>query len=151
MMDTRLLMMLQVKVGSVHNLRAVPHGTRRTAPLSGGSFEGPRLRGSVFAGGSADWQVLRSDGVLEMDLRVTLQTDDGALISMRSFGLRHGPPEVIAAIGRGETVDPSTYYFRTLPRFETAHPAYLFLNRLIAVASGDRRPEGPIYTIHEVL
>jgi hypothetical protein len=86
-----------------------------------------------------------------MDLRCTLRTDDGALISMSSFGLRHGPPEVIGAIGRGETVDPATYYFRTIPRFETASPAYSFLNRIVAVATGDRRPEGPIYTIHEVL
>ena len=150
-MNTRLLMTMHVKVGSVLNIGAVPYGMRRTAPLGGGTFEGPRLRGTILPGGSADWQLLRSDGVLEMDLRFTLRTDDGALISMRSFGLRHGPPEVIAAIGRGETVDPSTYYFRTMPRFETAHPAYVFLNRLIAVASGDRRPEGPIYTIHEVL
>ena len=93
--------------------------------------------------GSADWLLLRADGVLELDLRATLRTDDGALISMRSFGLRHGPSEVMAAIGRGETVNPATYYFRTTPRFETAHPAYTFLNRLVAVASGDRRPEGP--------
>ena len=113
--------------------------------------EGPRLRGTIVPNSSADWQLLRSDGVLEMDLRFTLRTDDGVLISMSAFGLRHGPPEVIAAIGRGETVDPSTYYFRTMPRFETAHPAYSFLNHLIAVASGDRRPEGPIYTIHEVI
>ena len=70
---------------------------------------------------------------------------------MKSFGLRHGPPEVIAALGRGETVDPSTYYFRTTARFETAHPGYTFLNRLIAVATGDRRAEGPVYTVHEVL
>ena len=70
---------------------------------------------------------------------------------MSSFGLRHGPPEIIAAIGRGEPVDPSAYYFRTMPRFATAHPAYSFLNRVVAVATGDRRPEGPIYTIHEVL
>ena len=150
-MDTRLLMTMQVKVGTLLNIGAVPHGTRRTAPLAGGTFEGPRLRGTILPESSADWLLLRSDGVLEMDLRFTLRTDDGALISMRSFGLRHGPPEIIAAIGRGETVDPSTYYFRTMPRFETAHPAYLFLNRLIAVASGDRRPEGPIYTVHEVL
>src|SRR6478672_12780867 len=150
-MDTRLLMVMQVKVGTVLNLGAVPYGSRRTAPLSGGTFEGPRLRGTVLPNSSADWQLLRSDGVLEMDLRVTLRTDDGALISMGSFGLRHGPPEVMAAIGRGETVDPATYYFRTLPRFETAHPAYAFLNRLVAVATGDRRAEGPIYTIHEVL
>ena len=74
---------------------------------------------------------------LELDLRATLRTDDGALVSMRSFGLRHGPPEVIAAVARGEAVDPATYYFRTTPRFETAHPAYAFLNRLVAVASGD--------------
>jgi hypothetical protein len=86
-----------------------------------------------------------------MDLRVTLQTDDGALIMMKSFGLRHGPAEVMAAIARGETVDPTSYYFRTTPRFETAHPSYAFLNRILAVATGDRRPEGPIYTIDEVL
>ena len=73
------------------------------------------------------------------------------LISMRSFGLRHGPPDVIEALARGEAVDPAAYYFRTTPRFETAHPAYAFLNHLITVASGDRRAEGPIYTIHELL
>jgi hypothetical protein len=150
-MNTRLLMMMYVKVGTPLNIGTVPHGTRRTAPLTGGTFEGPRLRGTIVPGSSADWQLLRSDGVLEMDLRFTLRTDDGALISMSACGLRHGPPEAIAAIGRGETVDPSTYYFRTISRFETAHPSYSFLNRLIAVASADRRPEGPIYSIHEVL
>ena len=150
-MNTRLLMRMHVKVGTLLNIGAVPHGTRRTAPLSGGTFEGPRLRGTIVTGVSADWQLLRSDGVLEMDLRFTLRTDDGALISMSAFGLRHGPPDVIAAIGRGERVDASTYYFRTILRFETAHPSYSFLNGLIAVASGDRQPEGPIYSIYEVL
>src|SRR5438132_11973607 len=150
-MNTRLLITLRVTVATAQNIGAVPHGTRRTAPLDGGTFEGPRLRGTVLPGGSADWLLLRPDGVLELDLRATLQTDDGALISMKSFGLRHGPPAVIAALGRGETVDPSTYYFRTTPRFEPAHPGYAFLNRLIAVATGDRRAEGPVYTIHEVL
>jgi len=150
-MNTRLLMTLRVTVAALQNIGAVPHGTRLTAPLRGGSFEGPRLRGTVLPGSSADWLLLRADGVLELDLRATLRTDDGALVSMRSFGLRHGPPEVIAAVARGEAVDPAAYYFRATPRFETAHPAYAFLNRLVAVASGDRRPEGPIYTIHEVL
>ncbi len=150
-MNTRLLMTINVKVAAPQNIGAVPTGVRRTAPLSGGTFEGPRLSGVLLDAGSTDWQLLRSDGVLEMDLRATLRTDDGALIFMRSFGLRHGPPEVIAAIGRGEAVDASTYYFRTMPRFETSHPAYAFLNRVVAVASGDRRPDGPIYTVHEVL
>ena len=150
-MNTRPLMTLQVSVATPQNVGAVPHGARRIAPISGGVFEGPRLRGTVLPGGSADWLLLRADDVLEMDLRVTLRTDDGALISMRSFGIRHGPPDVIAAIGRGEPVDPAAYYFRTTPRVQTAHQAYVFLNRLLAVASGDRRAEGPIYTIHELL
>ena len=73
------------------------------------------------------------------------------MIDMTSFGLRHGPPETIAALARGEAVDPSAYYFRTAPRFETSAPQYAFLNRLIAVASGDRRASGSTYTIEEVL
>ena len=110
-----------------------------------------RLDKWIHVSGGGDSTILRADGVLELDLRITLETDDGALIHMMSFGLRHGPPEVIAAIARGESVDPSTYYFRTTPRFETEHPKYAFLNRLLAVSSGDRRAEGPIYTIDEIL
>ena len=144
-------MTLRVSVSTPQNIGAVPHGTRRTVPLNGGDFDGPHLRGTVLSQGSADWLLLRADGVLELDLRVSLLTHDGALISMKSFGLRHGPPEVIAAIARGETVDPALYYFRTTPRFETAHPRYAFLNRIIAVATGDRRADGPIYAIYEVL
>jgi hypothetical protein len=149
-MDSRLLMTLQVAVASPQRIGAVPHGARVTAPIASGRFEGPRLRGRVLPGGG-DWTLLRGDGVLELDLRVTLETEDGALIHLTSFGLRHGPPEVIAAIGRGERVDPARYYFRTTPRFETAHPKYAFLNSLLAVSSGDRRAEGPIYTIDEIL
>jgi len=142
-------MMIQVIVAPVQKLGIGPHGTRVIAPITSGTFEGPRLRGKVLGGG--DWIITRSDSVLELDLRITLETDDGALISMASFGLRHGPPEVLAALGRGESVDPSKYYFRTAPRFETSAPQYAFLNRLIAVASGDRRATGPIYTINEIL
>ena len=149
-MRTQPLMTLEVSVSSPQNVGAVPHGTRRTAPITRGTFEGPRLHGKVLPGGG-DWTLLRGDGVLELDLRITLETDDGALIHLTSFGLRRGPPEVIAALGRGETVDPSTYYFRTIPRFETSAPRYAFLNRMLAVATGDRRPGGPIYTIEEIL
>jgi hypothetical protein len=149
-MESRLLMTLQVVVGAAQKIGTTPHGTRVTAPISSGYFEGPRLRGTVLPGG-ADWTLLRGDGVLELDLRLTLATDDGALVHMTSFGLRHGPPEVLAALSRGERVDPSAYYFRTTPRFETAHAKYAFLNRLLAVSSGDRRAEGPLYTIDELL
>ena len=149
-MTSRLLMTLQVFVAAPEKLGAVPHGIRVIAPITSGSFEGPRLRGKVRPGGG-DWTLLRPDGVLELDLRITLETDDGALIYMTSFGLRHGPPEVLAALARGEVVEPSKYYFRTAPRFETSASQYAFLNRLIAISSGDRRPSGPIYTIEEIL
>ena len=148
--NSLLLMTLQIVVGPPRKIGEVPHGVRAIAPIEGGTFEGPRLRGKVLPGG-ADWTLLRSDAVLELDLRVTLETEDGALIYMTSFGVRHGPAEALAALARGEVVDPSSYYFRTAPRFETSAPQYAFLNRLIAIASGDRRASGPIYRIEEVL
>jgi hypothetical protein len=143
-------MRVEVVVPPPQKLGAVPQGTRVIAAIAGGTFEGPRLRGKVLPGGG-DWTLLRPDGVLELDLRITLETDDGALIGMSSFGLRHGPPEVLAALARGEPVDPSQYYFRTAPRFETSAPQYAFLNRVMAIASGDRRAGGPIYSIEEIL
>src|SRR5215475_4212289 len=103
-MESRLLMTLQVVVAGAQKIGAVPLGTRVTAPITSGHFEGPRLRGSVLPGGG-DWTLLRADGVLELDLRLTLATDDGALIHLSSFGLRHGPPDVLAALSRGERVD----------------------------------------------
>src|SRR6266705_834751 len=128
-MTSRPLMTLQVVVPPPQKLGAVPHGTRVIAPITSGTFEGLRLRGRVLPGGG-DWTLLRSDGVLELDLRITLETDDGAMIYLTSFGIRHGPPEVLAALVRGEPVDPSRYYFRTAPRFETCSPEYGFSNRL---------------------
>src|SRR5260221_10346333 len=113
-MDFRLLMTLQVAVVGARKIGAVPHGTRVTAPITSGQFEGPRLRGRVLPGGG-DWTLLRGDGVLELDLRITLETDDGALIHLTSFGLRHGPPAVFPTLARGETAEPSSYYFQTTP------------------------------------
>ena len=95
--------------------------------------------------------MLRSDGVLELDLRITLETDDHALIHMRFQGLRHGPPETIAALGRGEVVDPGNYYFRTVPSFETSADTYAFLNRIITIGAGEARPDGAIHRIDEIL
>ena len=136
-MDSRLLMTLQVAVVGVQKIGAVPLGTRVTAPIASGRFEGPRLRGRVLPGGG-DWTLLRGDGVLELDLRITLETDDGALIHMTFEGIRDD----------GARGDPC---FRTLPRFETAEPKYSFLNRLLAVGTGEIRAEGPVHVIEEIL
>jgi hypothetical protein len=136
-MRTRPLMSLRLSTAPTHNVGAGPHGTRITFPINGGSFDGDRLRGRVLAGGD-DWTVRRSDGVLELDLRVTLETDDGALIHMTFEGIRDD----------GAAGAP---YFRTLPRFETAEPKYAFLNRLLAVGTGEIRADGPVHVIEEIL
>ncbi len=149
-MTSRLLMMLQVVVAPPQKLGAVPHGTRIIAPITSGTFEGPRLRGKVLPGGG-DWTLSRSDAVLELDLRITLETDDHALIYMTFQGLRHGPPDVITAFSRGEVVDPTRYYFRTVPRFETSAEAYAFLNRIVTIGVGETRPGGAVHRIDEIL
>jgi len=149
-MNSRLLMTVRIAAGPAQKLGAAPHGIRTIVPVSGGDFEGPRLRGRVLPGGG-DWLLLRSDGILELDLRITLETDDHALIDMRFLGLRHGPPDVIAALGRGEVVDPASYYFRTLPRFETSAEKYAFMNRIITVGVGEARPDGAVHRIDEIL
>ncbi len=149
-MTSRPLMTVRIAAAPPQKLGTVPHGIRSIVPVTGGDFEGPRLRGKVLPGGG-DWLLLRSDGVLELDLRITLETDDHALIYMTFQGLRHGPPDAIAALGRGEVVDPARYYFRTLPRFEASTERYAFLNGIVTVGVGEARPDGAVHRIDEVL
>ena len=149
-MNSRPLMTVRINAGVLQKIGAVPHGTRSVVPVTGGNFDGPQLRGKILPGGG-DWLLLRSDAVLELDLRITLETDDHALIYMTFQGLRHGPPDAIAALGRGEVVDPTRYYFRTLPRFETAAEKYAFVNRIITVGVGETRPDGATHKIYEIL
>jgi hypothetical protein len=149
-MNSQPLMTVRIVAAPPQKIGAIPHGIRSIVPVTGGDFEGPRLRGKVMPGGG-DWLLLRSDGVLELDLRITLETDDRALIHMSFQGLRHGPADVIAALGRGEVVDPASYYFRTVPRFETSAEKYAFLNRIITVGVGETRPEGAVHRIEEIL
>jgi hypothetical protein len=149
-MNSRPLMTLRLTTAPTQKLGSGPHGIRVTFPITDGEFEGPRLRGRVLSGGD-DWTVLRADGVLEADLRITLRTDDDALVHMTFQGLRHDGPEAKAALGRGELPAPESYYFRTFPRFETAAPRYAFLNQLLAVGTGEIRPTGPVHIIEEIL
>src|ERR1700722_4827841 len=126
-----------VTVGSPLELGDVAKGGRRIVPITGGAFAGPQLRGTVLPGG-ADWQVLRSDGVAELEARYTLRTDDGALIYVRNLALRHGPPDVMAALAAGRLVDPSGYYFRGAAAFETGAIPYAWLMKHIIICTGAR-------------
>src|SRR5580704_3047055 len=100
-----------VTVDPLLDLGEVGKGRRRIVPISGGEFSGPDMRGTVLAGG-ADWQIIRGDGTAELEARYTLRTDDGALIYVRNVALRHGPPDVMAALAAGRPADPASYYFR---------------------------------------
>ena len=133
-MNSRPLMTLRLATAATEEIGSTPHGTLSIFPVIGGTFEGERLRGKVLPGGG-DWVTARADGTFEVDLRVTLETDDGALIHMTFTGVR----------------DDTNHYFRTLPLFETAAPNYAFLNRLLAVGVGEIRPDGPVHVIEEIL
>jgi hypothetical protein len=144
------LLTLRLAVSGMQPIGATPNGNRRVGLVAGGTFEGPKLRGAVLTGG-ADWIIVRPDGSTTLDVRIVLQTDDGAAIGMTYRGMRHGPAAVMERVNRGEMVDPSEYYFRTAVAFETAAPRYDWLNRIIAIGTGHRPPEGPVYDIFEVL
>lgn len=132
-----LLAHLTVTVAPILTVGKVLTGERRIIPITGGRVEGQRLRGEIIPGG-ADWQIVAADGTASLEARYTIRTEDGALIYVRNIGVRHGPPEVLAAIARGEEVDPAKYYFRAVPTFETGDKRYDWLNRVIAVCSGVR-------------
>jgi hypothetical protein len=134
----------------VQELGATPHGNRRIFYVKGGSFEGPRLKGYVLPGG-ADWLLVRPDGAREVDVRITLRTDDGHLIYVTYRGIIHSSPDVTQRMARGEAVDPSEYYFRTAPFFETGSEKYGWLNRLVAVGVGERTPTGVAYMVYAIL
>jgi hypothetical protein len=112
--------------------------------------EGVRFNGRILSGG-ADWQIIRTDGVADIQARYVIETDAGARLLVQSNGLRHGPAEVLARIARGEPVDSSLYYFRTVMRFETSDPSLDWLNRIIGIARGMRERLAVKLDVYEVL
>jgi hypothetical protein len=141
---------IHAELAEILHLGPTPYGDRRVINILGGQVEGERLSGRILPGG-ADWQIVRPDGVADLRARYTIEADGGARILVASDGLRHGPPEVIARLARGEPVDPALYYFRTAMRFETSDPALAWLNRIIAIGHGAREPRAVRLDVHEVL
>ena len=114
------------------------------------AFSGPELNGTLLPGASADWQIVLPDGSALGDIRFTLQTDHGDLLYVRSQGVRHGPAEVLARLGRGDEVDASEYVFRTSTQIETAAPEFDWLNKGVFISVGGRQVGGVIYEIYLV-
>lgn len=148
-MKLQALFKAEITLAPPQELGEAPLGRRRIIPITGGRFSGERLSGRVLPGG-ADWQIVRADGVAQLEARYTLETDDGALVYVHNVGLRHGPPEVLARLAAGEPVDPSLYYMRATPSFETCAERYRWLNRIVCVATGVRRKDSVELDVYEV-
>jgi Protein of unknown function (DUF3237) len=141
---------IHAELAEILTLGQTPRGERRIINILGGRVDGAKVNGRILPGG-ADWQIIRHDGVAELDARYTIETVGGARILVVSEGLRHGPPDVMAQLARGEPVDPGLYYFRTCMRFETADPAVAWLNRILALGRGIREVRAVHIDVYEVL
>jgi hypothetical protein len=141
---------LEVSLGEALDVGNVAQGRRRIVPLSGGTFAGPELNGTLVPGSSADWQIVLPDGTALGDIRYTLQTDHGDLLYVRSHGVRHGSAEVLARLARGEDVDASDYVFRTSTQIETAGHDLDWLNKGVFISVAGRQSGGVIYEVYLV-
>jgi hypothetical protein len=137
------------EVDAIVSLGAAPRGERRFVPLRGGTVSGPELSGEIVDGG-VDWQWQRPDGVLEIAAHYVIRTPDGALVEVQSDGLRHGPAPVMERMARGEPVAPDEYFFRTLVRFTTGAPAWAHLNRVMALAVGQREAQRVVLDFYRI-
>ena len=148
-LQSEFLFDLKGTLEAPQSIGPTPAGERRIWYVKGGSFAGPRLKGEVLPGGG-EWVLQRPDGVFQLDVRITLRTDDGALIYVSYRGILDASPEVMQRLRSGESVDPTEYYFRTTPVFETSAEAYRWLNRIVAVGVGKRTATGVEYAIHAI-
>jgi hypothetical protein len=137
------------RVHPIVNLGQAKHGERRYVPLAGGRVSGPELNGEVLDGG-VDWQVQRADGVLDIAAHYVIRLADGALVEVQSDGMRHGEPAVMAALGRGEVVPREAYFFRTIMRFQTGAAAWLHLNKVLALACGERQADQVVLDVYRI-
>ncbi len=142
---------MSIDLHSIETLGKTPAGERRIISVSGGSFAGERLKGRILPHAGSDLLLTRNDGSYRQDVRLGLRTSDDALILMTYRGVRHGSPEVAARLAAGEPVEPSEYYLRIAPFYETAAPKYAWLNNIVSIGVGERTPMGASYQVFEIL
>ena len=148
-LQSEFLLTIRITVDELHDFGGTPYGTRHIDMLGEGSFEGPKLRGTVIGG--MDQKIFRSDGAMNPNVRLVLKAEDDALIYMHYTGIRHGSKEVMEKIAKGEEVDPTEYYLRNTPYFETSASQYDWLNRIVSVGVGRRMPDHAAYDIFQIL
>lgn len=150
-LNHRHLFTLEIALHPTLELGVTPVGERRVFPVAGGHFSGERLRGEISPFAGSDILLIRADGSREQDVRLILNTDDGAQIIMTYRGRGYVQPETPAGKA-GEPGAPSGYYLRTAPFFETGAAAYAWLNRIASIGVGERLPDGSVrYEVYEML
>ena len=150
MLSEQPIFRIRAELADILHMGKTPYGERRVINILGGRVEGPKFSGTILPGG-ADWQIVRADGAAHIEARYTIRADQGGDVLVSSEGLRHGPPAVLAALARGDSVDPSLYYFRTVLRFETGEPKLDWLNRILALARGAREKNAVLLDVYEIL
>jgi hypothetical protein len=139
---------LAVAFDAMTSIGKTPGGHRQIAPVTGGTFEGQRLGGVVVGG--ADWVIHRADGVMVIDVRLTLRTHDGASIYLTYQGRFLAGEAAMARFRKGELLDPSEYSLAIVAKFECGDERYQWLNNVIAVGAGEQTGTGPTYILHEI-
>jgi Protein of unknown function (DUF3237) len=141
---------LEATLGEPIDLGEAVNGHRRIVPLTGGTFAGAGINGTLIPGASADWQTVLADGTALGDIRYTLRTDGGDTLYVQSRSVRHGSAEVLARLGPGDDVDPSEYTFRAATWIETAVAALDWFNKGVFVSVGGRAPGSVVYETYLV-
>jgi hypothetical protein len=149
-LETRYVFSLAIKVGAPIVAGDLGHGIRRIIPILGGEVFGQGIKGTIFPVG-ADFQIIRPNGFTELEAKYAFEMDDGAIVYIENVGIRFGPKELLDRIARGETVDPASIYFRSVPKFETGSEKYRWLVENLFIGVGARHPDRVEIDVHQVL
>tara|TARA_B100000902_G_C27054927_1_gene786074 strand:+ start:383 stop:844 length:462 start_codon:yes stop_codon:yes gene_type:complete len=142
---------ITLDIGNSHDLGSTPQGKKRIVQVTGGKFFGDRASGHVRSEAAADWVLVRPDKSIKLDVRLTLETSDRALIFMRYEGIRHSSPAIASKLANNEPIDPSLYYWRASPFFETSNHNYLWINNIVSIALGQKKENKVFYEVFQVL
>jgi hypothetical protein len=149
-LNWRFLASMRIEVDHSIHLDQTPGGWRRFDVLKGGSFVGPRIRAEILGGGS-DIVTRNQDRALHPDVRLTMKTDDGAMILITYRGIRHNSEAVERRLAAGEAVPYREFYLRNAPFFATASEKYDWMNRILSIGVGRREGSMVIYELFEIL
>jgi hypothetical protein len=150
-LKSEFLYRAHVEVEGFYDVGETFRGKRTIVRVKGGWFEGPKVRGEILQG-TGDWFIVRPGGVAEGDVRDTYRTHDGQVIYVSYRGILNIPQDIWDRLGRGEDVDPATYYLRGQPMFETAVDSpYAWMNNIVAVSIGKQEAMGVTYDVHQIL